>query len=80
MYESGLGVEHDTEEAIRWYRLAARQMQQQAIDALKRLGVDIHGPVVKPVAPKVSAAVEDRVRKALENVLSKDSAKLTQNK
>ena len=80
MYERGCGVDVDVDEAIRWYRLAARQMDQDAIDALTRLGVDIHGPVTRPVTPKISIEVEDRVRKALENVLSKDSAKLTQNK
>lgn len=80
MYERGRGVDVDVDEAIRWYRLAARQMDQDAIDALTRLGVDIHGPVTRPVTPKISIEVEDRVRKALENVLNNDSVKLTQNK
>lgn len=40
MYENGSGTDKNLDEAIRWYRTAARQMYQRAIDALNRLGVD----------------------------------------
>jgi TPR repeat protein len=39
-YENGLGVERNNVEAIRYYRLAAAQDNQEAKDALKRLNVE----------------------------------------
>ncbi|MFQ5570950.1 MAG: caspase family protein [Rhodothermales bacterium] len=38
MYENGLGVLRDYNEAIRWYRLAAGQGNEEAQEALRRLG------------------------------------------
>jgi TPR repeat protein len=38
MYETGQGVPRDLMQAIRWYRLAADQRDQQAAQALRRLG------------------------------------------
>lgn len=38
MYENGWGVAEDMEEAIRWYRKAADQGDEDAEEALKRLG------------------------------------------
>jgi TPR repeat protein len=38
MYQTGLGVEKDDKEALRWYRKAAGKGYKSAKDALKRLG------------------------------------------
>lgn len=38
LYENGVGVPRDLSEAVRWYRLAAEQGNDDAIDALERLG------------------------------------------
>lgn len=38
LYENGVGVSRDLPEALKWYRLAAEQGNEDAIDALKRLG------------------------------------------
>lgn len=40
-FEEGKGVKKDIREAIRWYSVAARAEQHSAIEALKRLGLDI---------------------------------------
>lgn len=37
MYFYGLGVEKDTEQAIKWYQLAAKQNYQPAIQSLADL-------------------------------------------
>lgn len=38
MYESGIGVQRDTAEAMKWYRLAAEQGSPYAKDRLRALG------------------------------------------
>lgn len=40
MYVNGEGVEQSTEEAVKWYRLAAKQGIEPAISCLKELGVE----------------------------------------
>ena len=42
IYEQGIGVKPDMEEAIRWYRISAQRgdkIAKPAMDALERLGV-----------------------------------------
>ena len=39
MYEYGRGVEQSLTEAVKWYRLAAEQNNELAIDRLKELGI-----------------------------------------
>jgi TPR repeat protein len=79
LLERGRGVTKDIDQAIRWYRLAARQMDQRAIDALKRLGVDIHGPVAAEAGRTITRNVEQRVKKALGVVLAKSGDNLLQS-
>ena len=38
-YENGFGVTKNQNEAVRYYRLAAAQNVQEAVDALRRLGL-----------------------------------------
>ena len=38
MYETGVGVEKNLDEAIRWYRMASAQGNGFAAKSLKRLG------------------------------------------
>ena len=40
-YEDGEGVEKDLNKAIEWYTLAAKQGNEDAIEALKELGVEM---------------------------------------
>ena len=76
MYENGSGTDKNLDEAIRWYRTAARQMHQRAIDALNRLGVDIHGPVVSKPVRIVTPEISDRVRLALESAMKSANKQL----
>ena len=41
MYDKGCGVEQNLTEAVRWYRKAAAQGNDNAIKALKCLGIDV---------------------------------------
>jgi TPR repeat protein len=38
MYEKGLGVPQSNADAVKWYREAAKQGEQRAQTALRRLG------------------------------------------
>lgn len=76
MHENGSGTDKNLDEAIRWYRTAARQMHQRAIDALNRLGVDIHGPVVSKPIRTVTPEISDRVRLALESAMKSANKQL----
>ena len=46
-YEYGYGIEKDFEKAVKWYRLAAEQGNDKAIEALKKMGFPTDGYTVK---------------------------------
>ena len=60
IYENGLGVTADREEALRWYQLAADQNYDLAVENLDRLqnaGDDV------PAAPATTPKGRDKISK-----------------
>ena len=45
-YENAVGVERDMEQAIFWYRKAALQNHDLAIEKCKELGIDLNAPMI----------------------------------